>query len=224
MKFLILKNRYWIFPLATILVVIAIGWLLVQIGDQTVDDIKRFFLDPDTHPALFFVTLAILPLLGFPISVFCVLAGAKFGLAGGLAAIGSAMAWHLLASYWLVKTHIKVMLQALLQRNNYNIPRIDADKRIRYAVVFTAIPVIPYAVKNLLLAMSDLRWPYYFLIAWPIQMLYGFPLVALTGAVQEQNLILAMIAGAGVLMASWFCHWARKGFNTGRRLSRSRVR
>jgi hypothetical protein len=76
-------------------------------------------------PALWFLVLfLVLPLAGFPISVFLVLAGIRFGFWGGLAVSGAAVFFHNFAAYRLTHGLFRTRLRAFLERAGYAIPPI----------------------------------------------------------------------------------------------------
>jgi hypothetical protein len=65
-----------------------------------------------------------------------------------------------------------------------------------------AVPVLPYMVKNIVVASSHFGYFRYLLIAWPIQLLFSLPFIMLTGAVHRQNFHMIWVA-ALTFIALW---------------------
>ncbi|MDX1696210.1 MAG: VTT domain-containing protein [Ketobacteraceae bacterium] len=205
-----LTKWLWLPLLAIVLAFTLYHLVMLDKGDIQVPEFIQFLVEPETHPGWYFGLLATLPMLGFPISVFCLLAGMKFGVLGGTVAIGLAMAIHLIIAYWLGQSFLKEPLHRWLARRGYHISDVPEHHQLKFAISFVVIPVIPYAVKNYLLALSHLRLRYYLGVAWIIQMLYSIPLIAITGAVQENNPLVFAIALAGLAAVFWISRKARQ--------------
>ena len=127
----------WLMLLVAIVAITLFQLSTMDKSDIQVPDFIAFLVEPGTHPGWFFGLLASLPMLGFPISVFCLLAGIKFGVLGGTVAIGLAMAVHLLVAYWLPQPAYLAMsgllAVILLWRHADNIRRLrrGEEDRIR---------------------------------------------------------------------------------------------
>ena len=62
---------------------------------------------------LLFLLMAVLPLIGVPVSILYVVGGAKFGHTWGLVIAAAAIAIHLLGSWWIAHSWLKRPLEAL---------------------------------------------------------------------------------------------------------------
>lgn len=206
----------WLVVLLSVMAISLYHVMTLDKGDIPMPAFADFLVDPQTHAGWFFVLLAILPAAGFPLSVFCLLAGMKFGVFWGSLTIGAAMVIHLLIAYWLGQSFLKQPLHNWLIRRGYPVREVPEHHQLKFAVTFVAIPVIPYAAKNYLLAMSRLRLRYYLGVTWTLQMLYSIPLVAITGAVQDNNPFI-LAAGLVLLLMVWgISRWARRSANRDR--------
>ena len=201
----------WMLLLAVILVVSFYQLITLGKNDIQVPEFLRFLVEPTSNPGWFLGLVSILPMLGFPMSAFCLLAGMKFGLTLGTLIIGVAMVLHILLAYWLGHSYLKEPLHRWLDKRGYSIGRMPEQHQLKYAITFVALPLVPYAAKNYLLAMSRLRLSYFLAVSWPIQMLYSFPLIAITGAVQEGNPTLFIISIIGLAVLYGIYRWARSG-------------
>jgi len=204
------KRGFWVVLLGALIGATLYHLLMMDKSDIQIPAFLSFLLDPDVHPGWFFALLAILPMLGAPISVFCLLAGAKFGAAGGALTIAMAMLCHLLASYWLAQSFLKQPLHRLLHKRGYDIGQVPADHQLKFAITFTAIPVIPYIAKNYLLAMSHIGLRSYLIVTWSIQMLYSIPFIAITGAIQDNNPMVFVIGLLGIVVVYLVSRWAKR--------------
>ena len=75
-------------------IIILGGALYFWLGeDFTV--LLNFAVAEETHPALFLLLFALLPIVGFPISVFLVLLGAKFGAWPGVLIMVTVLCFYL---------------------------------------------------------------------------------------------------------------------------------
>ena len=186
---------------------------LYTLDEGSVEGIRAFFLAPGSNVLAFLLALLILPLSGLPITAFCLMAGAKFGIVWGSLAIGGAMLAHQLTCFWLMHSLFGDRLRRLMDRRSYRVPVLSQAQQLTWGVSMVAVPVIPYMVKNVLLAAGQLSLWQYLLIAWPIQMLFSVPLVALTGAARDQNATLVW-AAAAVFIALWLAfrwlYWRSK--------------
>lgn len=188
--------------LLVLLVAAAAVLYLYQLDEESLAGARSFFLAPGSNVSLFLLALFVLPLVGLPISAFCLMAGAKFGITWGLAAIGGAMLLQQLTCYWLMHSYFREPLRRLVERRAYQVPTLTRDQQLTWGVSLVAVPVIPYMVKNILLAAGQLSLWQYLLATWPIQMLFSVPLVALTGAARQQDTALIWLA-AGSFIVIW---------------------
>jgi len=183
------------------------AWYVHGLEGDVLTTTKVFFLAPDSNVALFLLSLLILPLLGLPITAFCLMAGAKFGITGGLVAIGAAMLLQQLICFWLMHSYFRERLKRFVDRRGYPVPALNRSQQITWGVSLAAVPVLPYMVKNVLLAAGQLSLWQYMLVTWPIQMLYSVPFVAITGAARRQGTTLIWAAAAGFIIIWLIFRW-----------------
>ena len=124
-------------------------------------------------PAVWFVALfLILPLAGFPVSIFLVLAGIRFGFVWGMVVSSVAMFFHNFAAYRLTHGLFRCRLRGFLERAGYGIPPIDVRHRVRFTALFAAIHGPPYVAKLYLLALTDIPFRIYFWVGSPVYILF----------------------------------------------------
>jgi uncharacterized membrane protein YdjX (TVP38/TMEM64 family) len=158
----------------------------------------------------FVVAMALLPNVGLPISVFLVLAGAKFGLVGGLLAAFVTMPTHLLFSFFAVHSVFRPTLVKLLHKMDYHLPEIPQKRIAPFAVLFVGVPGLPYAVKNYGLALTGIPFRYYFGISLPINLLLSVPVIGLGASAIEMNLRLFFLFAAVLVIGYVIILWMKR--------------
>ncbi len=164
--------------------------------------------DKDTSAFLFIGLMAVLPILGFPLSLFLLAAGAKFGIAGGIAVTAATMPLHLIAAY-LLALWMRPHIRRLADRTPYDIPHVPDKKMISFTTLFFVLPGIPYALKNLLLPLGGVPFRYYLPIGWGVQCAMAVPFLGVGGSMAQMNpLVLGIFIG--VMIAGYFLiRWLR---------------
>lgn len=150
----------------------------------------------DLSPALFFVLMSVLPVAGFPMSPFLVMAGLKFGFLMGVTAAGLATLIHLICAFGVGRSFLRPWIIRLLKRRNHRIPRLSRGGKYLTTFLFVAFPGLPYSLKNYLLAISDLSLTTYIGLTWISQMLVALPFIGLGEAAGQMHLAV----GAGVVL------------------------
>lgn len=152
------------------------------------------YLESHVHPAVFLALMLVLPLIGAPISIFLVLIGIKFGIVEGMLLSAGIMFCHMAVTHYLTHTFLRRWIINLLEPYSVTLPKLKADTSHRHAFIFMLIPGLPYAVKNNLLALTDLPFIPYMTINWIAQYGVSFPFIILGGAILTMDLRILMIA------------------------------
>jgi uncharacterized membrane protein YdjX (TVP38/TMEM64 family) len=116
---------------------------------------------------ILFALMALLPLVGIPISILCVMAGAKFGPWEGLGVTSLAVAFNLAASWWIVRSWLRKPLEKLLRKTQYKKPTLEKGEYAGLCLLTALIPGPSYTLKNYFLAMSNLPFRIIFWIGLP---------------------------------------------------------
>lgn len=146
-----------------------------------------FLVNKDTHWVLFLGLMAILPVFGFPISIFLILSAVKFGFALGVLTIIIIIPLHLAGSWLIAKIFLSPHLEDFMASTGYQLPRFPNDRRLVFASLFVLIPGPPYFLKNYLLALSDIKFRYYFSINWTMELAICIPVVGLGRSAADMN-------------------------------------
>ena len=96
----------------------------------------------------FLALMVVLPVFGFPISLFLILGGIRFGIGWGLLSMGVSFPLHMAAVYLLTRSLLRPRLESFLERRDYRMPEIPSRRAGLYTSLFVAVPSLPYIVKN----------------------------------------------------------------------------
>jgi uncharacterized membrane protein YdjX (TVP38/TMEM64 family) len=151
--------------------------------------------------AIFLAAFLILPMFGFPLSLFLIAAGLRFGFAGGLLSAAVCIVAHHLAVYWMAHHGPRRRIQAWLKRKGHPVPSTEGNARIRWTAAFAAISGPPYAIKLYVLALTDLPLKIYAGVSVPVYLLMGSGIIAGGAAANRFNLlwippVIALLAAA----------------------------
>jgi len=116
---------------------------------------------------LLFFLMALLPLVGMPMSLLAIMAGAKFGPWEGLAVAAAAVAINLAASRWIARSWLRVPLDKLLRKTNYKRPTLEKGEYVGVCLLTALVPGPSYTIKNYFLAISNLPFRVIFWIGLP---------------------------------------------------------
>ena len=154
------------------------------------------YLKNAVDPLFFMLLLLVLPILGVPVSVFLVPAGMKFGMAGGLILAAFSMAFHMTVSYAMAHLFLQDWALRLLKRFRLSFPDFKNGRKYRHAFIFMLVPGLPYAMKNYVLALTEIGFGRYMLINWTAQFSTSIPLIVMGKGIIEMNpVILAYALG-----------------------------
>lgn len=168
----------------------------------------------EAGPVPFFTALAILPALGFPTTPFYVLAGAMFGVAGGLIGSAISLAVNLVLCFWIARSGLRRWLQRLLARTRYQMPDIEGSRAIGFALLVKLAPGAPTVVKTYVIALSGVPFAIYFALSFVITFLWAAGFIVLGESVLDRDFSQAgwaVAALAALAIAVWAVHRWWKG-------------
>jgi uncharacterized membrane protein YdjX (TVP38/TMEM64 family) len=171
-----------------------------------------FVVNKDTHPFLFIALMTILPIFAFPISIFLILAGAKFGLGLGALVTTFTLPVHLIASFLLANSFLRPYLEKIVEEKGFSFPQFPKNRAFFYASLFVVIPGLPYVVKNYLLAMSGIRFRYYLGISWVLELVICIPVVGLGKSAADMNLLLLSLFAGIIVLGYLLSRWLKRRF------------
>lgn len=122
----------------------------------------------NVNPVLAVTLMALLPLMGFPISVVYLAIGARFGPVAGFPIVAGITAFHLGATYWITRSFLRKPLDRLIARRGYHLPEVRPGEQAAVGLLAALVPGLPYFVRNYLLALTDIRLRVIFGVCLPV--------------------------------------------------------
>lgn len=184
------RRRLAAAPAAALLALLVLGGAIYMwLGDE-IAAFLNYAVSEGTQPGLFLLMFAVLPLLGFPITVFLVLIGAKFGAWAGVLIMAVGMPLHLLAAFGFANSFLRPLIRRYMEKANHPLPEIPRNRAGWFSVVFMAVPGLSYILKNYILAFSGVPFRWYFLSGYLVQGAMGVPFVIAGDAVAAESLLL----------------------------------
>ena len=154
--------------------------------------------------AWFFAAFAVLPAVGFPVSVFPLAAGPLFvpvlGLPTVLLLSSACMAVSMTISYGLARYVVRPWVTRLLSYLGYTIPVVPAEKQRMFTVLVRITPGPPYVFQSFLLGLAEVPYGIYLLISWAISTVNVSLLIVFGDALAQGKGKVALIALAGVVL------------------------
>jgi uncharacterized membrane protein YdjX (TVP38/TMEM64 family) len=179
--------------------------------DLTFADLVTF-INSDLSPLLFIMLMVFLPMFGFPISVFLIVAGIKFGIFHAVLLWLFILLLHALTGYAAAK-HLRPLLKKMLNNTlGYKIPAVPAEHEAMFSFLFLAIPGIPYAAKNYLLPLAGVSVRYCVVMNCLVQSLLGLPFIILGKSGAELNPTLFAIAIFLLTILFLLLTWLKKKY------------
>ena len=151
-------------------------------------------------------------MIGFPISVFLIIAGIKFGILYAVLLWLFILPIHALSGY-AAASYLRPSLKRLLNNTlGYKVPAIPAQHEAIYSFLFLAIPGIPYAAKNYLLPLAGVSVRYCVVMNCLVQSLLGLPFIILGKSGAEMDPTLLYIAIAVFTLLFLAIRWLKKRY------------
>jgi uncharacterized membrane protein YdjX (TVP38/TMEM64 family) len=159
-------------------------------------------------PLPFFAAMALLPAVGFPISVFTLMAGGLFarqiGLGWTIVAALLAMGVNLALTYWLARYALRPLLEGLVRRLGYGLPEVSKENHAGLTLFIRVTPGPPYFVQSYLLGLAEVRFVTYFWLSWLVQGAYAVALVVFGDSLMQGNgkvIFIAVSVLVGIAVA-----------------------
>ena len=147
----------------------------------------------DTEPWVFFSAFVILPLAGFPVSPFYLIAPGLYGRGPSISFVGAAIAVHLVIVFWISSWLFRSLAMRLISRSRYRLPRIFSSEYVKITVALRITPGIPFFVQNYLLGLAGIPFRVFFLVSWPIQLAWAVAFIFLGESAFEGNLRIGVV-------------------------------
>lgn len=149
-------------------------------------------------PLPYFAAMTLLPAVGFPISVFTLMAGGLFGPQIGLGwtivLALLAMGLNLTLTYWLARYALRPLLEGLVRKMGYGLPLVSEQNHASLTLFIRITPGPPYFVQSYLLGLAEVRFVTYLWLSWLVQGSYAVAMVVFGEALMQGKGKVAFIA------------------------------
>lgn len=197
----------WLKPVAAVIAALVVAYVLWSAWDHraVMEWIHRL------RPVPFFIVMALLPAVGFPLTPFFMFAGASFGIVVGLIGSLIALATNLVVCFAIAR-HMRGPLRSLLRRFKYELPDFGARQKgsLRFAFAVKAAPGVPGFVKHYGLGLAGVPFLQYFVVALLMSGIYAAASVIVGDSLLDHDIsrttvTVAILAGATALVV-----WLRR--------------
>jgi uncharacterized membrane protein YdjX (TVP38/TMEM64 family) len=161
--------------------------------------------------------MAVLPLVGFPISVVYLAIGARFGPLVGLPILLGITAFHLGVTYWITGSFLRKPLDRLIARRGYHLPEFRPGEQVGAGLIAILIPGLPYIVRNYLIVLTDIPLLVIFGVCVPLYVARSYVTIMMgdfaTNPTAPQLLLLAAVFVLELVICAyliWHLHQRRQ--------------
>ena len=148
----------------------------------------------------FFLAMAILPAVGFPLLPFSLAAGPVFapvlGTGGVIACAILAVAVNVALSYALASTGLRSLVQRLMVRLGYRLPEPRRDNAWLLITLVRLAPGLPFCVQSYLLGLMRVRFGAYMVVSTLVPASYLTGVIVFGEALMQGNKSVAFGAVA----------------------------
>jgi uncharacterized membrane protein YdjX (TVP38/TMEM64 family) len=170
----------------------------------------------DAGPTAFFVGFALLPAIGIPSSIFTLTAGPAFGEKLGMPWVVVlsllAVTVNFVLTYALAQRTLRPLLEKLMTRLGYKLPRVAAGEMTDLTIVVRVTPGIPFFAQNYLLGLAGVPFRTYMLVSCPVTWIYAASFVLFGDALLHGKGRMVMVAASLLVVAIVATQWARKHY------------
>jgi len=174
-------------------------------------------------PLTFFASMAVLPSLGCPMSVFTLTAGPVFGPSLGMAGVLGltliSVALNLAFSYWLASRALRPVLVRLVAWLGYTLPRARAQDYGSLVFLVRVTPGPPFFLQSYLLGLAHIPFRIYFAISWLISGAYACAFVLFGDAVVQGHGKRVMLAVGIFAVLTVGVQWLRRRYRNPREVA-----
>lgn len=213
-----MKRRLRIAVLLAIAIALAVVTTLLWMPSSVFDEALRLaevlWNRLGDHPVLLFFLIAILPAFPIPQTPLLILAGLVYsesmGEVLGAAVASSAVGLNILWSYFMTVGPLHHLAEKILSRFGFSVPKIPAEDHLKFSFLVRVTPVLPICAQNYILGLLKVPLHKYLLASWSTQVPIAFAVAFTAGAILEGNLVVVMVAIAGLLFLAVGLKWLRR--------------
>lgn len=145
------------------------------------------------------LALALLPIVGFPISALHIATGARFGVTAGLAAVAATTVVHLLGSFVLARW-LDRPTRRLLTRLGWHLAFVPAQAAWPFTFWIALLPGVSYALKNYIPPLGGVSLRVYLGAHFPLHVLHALVGLSLGHATIKFNWTLGTLLAVYIIV------------------------
>jgi uncharacterized membrane protein YdjX (TVP38/TMEM64 family) len=202
-----------------VLTVVAVGLLGLALWLWRGEEVREAAGTPmeflrEAGPAAFFSGMALLPMIGFPMSPFILTAGAVFGpeLGAGWVIIWAvgAVAVNVALSYWLAARGLRPVVEWGLARMGRGLPKEPVKSAWELTLALRVVPGTPFFLQSYLLGLARVPFGMYLAISTAVPAAYIAGMVLAGDALERGDKTMLMAGGIACAAAGAGLHLLRK--------------
>jgi hypothetical protein len=198
---------------------IVAGWLVFKYRaelpppDQLRSQAEAFL--NTVPPLLYFVAFALLPAVGFPLTLFYLTAIPVMG--GVHPVIGILCAWiavslNMILTNLLARSVLHPAIEWVIRHRHLSIPKIQPANEWK-VVLATRLSPVPFALQNYLLALGHARWRNYLGLSMLVQGAIGLGMMLVGESILSGGLGYILLALFAFLLLNLLADYLRKRFS-----------
>lgn len=151
-------------------------------------------------PVPFFVGMAVLPVIGFPVTPFYLLAGATFGIWTSLFGTALSQALNLVLAYWLARRYLRGIIERLVEKAGYKIPQVAPKHFVNFTILVKVTPGPPNFLKSFILGLARIPFGIFFIVSWPTTMGFAVGVIIFGDSLMEGDVVQAILGFALMIL------------------------
>jgi uncharacterized membrane protein YdjX (TVP38/TMEM64 family) len=218
------KKKLPLLKLAAIAAVAGVAVLLVVSGGdvrglvaRVTDWINRgVTMISAMGPVAFFTAMAIAPALGVPSLTFILPAGPAFadrlGMTNVILLAMLAVTVNYVLAYWLARHALRPLLEKLVVRLGYELPKVDAGDTTDMILILRLTPGIPFCVQNYLLGLAEVPFGKFFVLSFVLCMPQNAAFILFGDALLHGKGKMLLYAGGAIVAIVSGTHLLRRHY------------
>ncbi len=166
-------------------------------------------------PLLYFVAFALLPAIGFPLTLFYLTAIPVLGGTHPMIAIllaWTAVSLNMILTNLLARSVLHPAIEWVIRHRHLSIPKIQPTNEWKI-VLATRLSPVPFALQNYLLALGHARWRNYLGLSMLVQGSIGLAMMLVGESILSGGLGYILLALFAFLLLNLLADYLRKRFS-----------
>jgi uncharacterized membrane protein YdjX (TVP38/TMEM64 family) len=209
------RNKGLLIKLAILGVILGAGAILLLRGVDLKAVLAQFLAWlRSVGPVGYFVAMAVLPAIGFPVLFFSLSAGPAFapqlGMGVVIACTVASLVVNLALTYWLSRYAFRPLLEGIIKKLGYQLPQVAAQDHLSLTVLLRITPGPPFFVQGYLLGLADVPFLTYMWVSCLISISYNIAVVLFGDSLTNGKGGLAFLAFSLLIAFSVLVKWIRR--------------